>query len=172
MTAVALPPTAGSRRRPRLAGLSDVADQRTQKLSGGQTQRARFAVAVVGDPSCWCWTSRPSALDVEGRRTSGRPSALPARGKTVLFATHYLDEADANADRVVLLAGGPSRGRRPAYRDQSESGHAYDQGDPAGADALCCAGCPGVTRGAERGGGEPRLLGLGRRHPRAAATLS
>jgi ABC-2 type transport system ATP-binding protein len=90
-----------------LAGLTDAAERRTQKLSGGQTQRARFAVAVVSNPDLLVLDEPTVAMDVEGRRafwTSMR--AFAARGKTILFATHYLDEADANADRAVLMAHG------------------------------------------------------------------
>jgi ABC-2 type transport system ATP-binding protein len=90
-----------------LAGLKDAAGQRTQKLSGGQTQRARFAVAIISDPDLLILDEPTVAMDVEGRR--GFWSAMrgfAARGKTVLFATHYLEEADANADRAVLMAHG------------------------------------------------------------------
>ena len=90
-----------------LAGLSDAADQLTQKLSGGQTQRVRFAVAVASDPQLMILDEPTAAMDVEARRvfwTSMR--AFAASGRTLIFATHYLDEADANADRVVLLANG------------------------------------------------------------------
>jgi ABC-2 type transport system ATP-binding protein len=90
-----------------LAGLTDAAEQLTQKLSGGQTQRVRFAVAVASDPQLMILDEPTAAMDVEARRvfwTSMR--AFAASGRTLIFATHYLDEADANADRVVLLANG------------------------------------------------------------------
>jgi ABC-2 type transport system ATP-binding protein len=90
-----------------LAGLEEAADQRTQKLSGGQTQRVRFAVALASDPQLLILDEPTVAMDVEARRvfwTSMRTFA--AAGRTVIFATHYLEEADANADRVVLMAHG------------------------------------------------------------------
>jgi len=90
-----------------LTGLTEVAAQRTQKLSGGQTQRVRFAVALVSNPELLVLDEPTVAMDVEGRHafwTAMREFA--SRGKTVVFATHYLEEADAYADRVVLMAFG------------------------------------------------------------------
>jgi ABC-2 type transport system ATP-binding protein len=90
-----------------LTGLGDAASKRTQKLSGGQTQRVRFAVALVSNPELLVLDEPTVAMDVEGRRdfwVTMRNYAT--RGKTVLFATHYLEEADANADRAVLMAHG------------------------------------------------------------------
>ena len=81
--------------------------QRTERLSGGQTQRARFALALVSDPELLVLDEPTVAMDVEARHafwTAMR--AFAARGKTVLFATHYLEEADAYADRAVLMNDG------------------------------------------------------------------
>ncbi len=90
-----------------LAGLTEVADQRTQKLSGGQTQRVRFAIALVPDPELLVLDEPTVAMDAQGRRDFwAAMRAYAARGRTILFATHYLEEADANADRAVLMAQG------------------------------------------------------------------
>jgi ABC-2 type transport system ATP-binding protein len=90
-----------------LTGTAALADQLTQKLSGGQTQRVRFALALVANPELLVLDEPTVALDVEGRRefwTTMREFAT--RGKTIIFATHYLEEADAYADRAVLMARG------------------------------------------------------------------
>ena len=90
-----------------LTGTRDVADRRTQKLSGGQTQRVRFAIALVSNPKLLVLDEPTVAMDVEGRHnfwTTMRSHA--ARGRTIVFATHYLEEADAYADRIVLMAKG------------------------------------------------------------------
>jgi ABC-2 type transport system ATP-binding protein len=90
-----------------LAGLDSIAEQRTQKLSGGETQRTRFALALVTDPELLVLDEPTVAMDVESRHAFwGAMRELSSRGKTILFATHYLDEADANADRIVVLAQG------------------------------------------------------------------
>ncbi len=90
-----------------LAGITDIARRMTNRLSGGQTQRVRFAVAMVSNPDLLVLDEPTVAMDVEGRvqfwHTMRR---FAAGGKTVLFATHYLEEADANADRIILMAHG------------------------------------------------------------------
>jgi ABC-2 type transport system ATP-binding protein len=90
-----------------LTGISELADRRTNKLSGGQTQRVRFGMALVADPDLLLLDEPTAAIDVAGRRdfwaTMRRVAGL---GKTVVFATHYLEEADAFADRIVLMARG------------------------------------------------------------------
>ena len=90
-----------------LTGVTEFADRRTQKLSGGQMQRARFAVALVSNPELLVLDEPTVAMDVEARHafwTTMREVA--ARGKTIVFATHYLEEADTYADRAVLMARG------------------------------------------------------------------
>src|SRR5580698_6730608 len=90
-----------------LAGAKEFADQRTNKLSGGQTQRVRAAVALVSNPELLVLDEPTVAMDVEGRHAFWRVMReFAARGKTILFATHYLEEADAYADRAVLMARG------------------------------------------------------------------
>ncbi len=90
-----------------LTGIAHFADQRTQKLSGGQTQRVRFAIALVSNPDLLVLDEPTAALDVEGRHAFwSTMQEFTAEGRTVVFATHYLEEADAFADRVVLMSDG------------------------------------------------------------------
>ena len=89
------------------AGLVPLAGRRVDTLSGGETQRVRFAMAIAGDPDLVFLDEPTVAMDVESRRAfwdDMRRSA--AEGRTVLFATHYLDEADQVADRIVVLDRG------------------------------------------------------------------
>ncbi len=91
----------------RLAGISDIAGARTTKLSGGQAQRVRYALALVPDPDLLVLDEPTVAMDVEVRRSFwASMRTFTERGRTVLFTTHYLQEADAFADRVVVLADG------------------------------------------------------------------
>jgi ABC-2 type transport system ATP-binding protein len=91
----------------RLLGIDGIADRRTQKLSGGETQRVRFALALVSNPELLVLDEPTVAMDVESRHAFWTTiRGFAARGTTVLFATHQLEEADAQADRAVLIAEG------------------------------------------------------------------
>jgi ABC-2 type transport system ATP-binding protein len=91
----------------KLAKLDELADRRTERLSGGETQRLRFAVALVSDPDLLVLDEPTVGMDVEARRAFwATVRELSGTGKTFLFATHYLEEADAYADRAVLMARG------------------------------------------------------------------
>jgi ABC-2 type transport system ATP-binding protein len=88
-------------------GIAAIAGRRTQKLSGGETQRVRFALALVSNPDLLVLDEPTVSMDVEGRHDFwDAMRAFAATGKTVVFATHYLEEADAYADRAVLMAHG------------------------------------------------------------------
>jgi ABC-2 type transport system ATP-binding protein len=91
----------------RLAGAAEFAGRRTNQLSGGQAQRVRFAAALVANPDLMLLDEPTAAMDVEGRHEFWSAMRVIAQqGKTVVFATHYLEEADDYADRIVLLARG------------------------------------------------------------------
>lgn len=110
--AVAL--VAAAHRRPmpvdealRRARCTEIAGRRVNKLSGGQLQRARFAVAVVSDPDLLVLDEPTAAMDVEARHTFwSSMREFTDAGRTVVFATHYLDEADTFADRIVIMRSG------------------------------------------------------------------
>jgi ABC-2 type transport system ATP-binding protein len=135
-----------------LTGLADVAGQRTQKLSGGQTQRVRFAVALVSNPKLLVLDEPTVAMDVEGRRSFwGTMRAQAARGRTILFATHYLEEADAYADRAVLMAHGLVVADGPTTEIRAMVGSRTIRATLPGADLDALGRLPGVS-GVERRG--------------------
>jgi ABC-2 type transport system ATP-binding protein len=89
------------------AGITAIAGRRVGRCSGGEQQRLRFAIALIPDPELLILDEPTQGMDVEGRR--GFWQAIrddAARGRTVVFATHYLEEADAYADRIVLISKG------------------------------------------------------------------
>ncbi|GAA0927516.1 ABC transporter ATP-binding protein [Virgisporangium aurantiacum] len=91
----------------RWAGLADILQRRTERLSGGETQRVRFALALVGDPRMLILDEPTAAMDISARRSFWATIRMyVADGRTVLFSTHYLEEADAIADRIILMANG------------------------------------------------------------------
>ena len=89
------------------AGVADFASRTVRKCSGGQQQRLRFAMALVSDPALLILDEPTTGMDVEGRRSFWQAiHADAADGRTVVFATHYLEEADDFADRIVLVRHG------------------------------------------------------------------
>ena len=91
----------------RRAGVTDFASRIVKKCSGGQQQRLRFAMALVSDPALLILDEPTTGMDVEGRRSFWEAIHTDAeRGRTIVFATHYLEEADAFADRIILMRHG------------------------------------------------------------------
>jgi ABC-2 type transport system ATP-binding protein len=89
------------------AGIDAIADRRIGKCSGGEQQRLRFAMALLPDPALLLLDEPTTGMDVEGRRTFWSAIRADAeKGRTVLFATHYLEEADQYADRIILISHG------------------------------------------------------------------
>jgi ABC-2 type transport system ATP-binding protein len=135
-----------------LTGVDDIAERRTQKLSGGQTQRVRFAIALVSNPELLVLDEPTVAMDVEGRHafwTTMREFA--SRGKTVLFATHYLEEADDYADRAVLMARGAIVADGPTNEIKAMVGTRTIRATIPGADLADLEALPGVTSAEGRG---------------------
>ncbi|WP_353944555.1 ABC transporter ATP-binding protein [Streptomyces sp. HUAS MG91] len=89
------------------AGITQIADRKVNKLSGGQEQRVRFALATAGDSDLIVLDEPTTGMDVSARQAFWATMREQAdQGRTVLFATHYLEEADAIADRVLVLHRG------------------------------------------------------------------
>jgi ABC-2 type transport system ATP-binding protein len=133
-------------------GIRGLADKRTQTLSGGQTQGVRLALALVSDPELLVLDEPTVGLDVEARRGFwATMRTFAARGKTVVFATHYLEEADAYADRVVLMAHGEVVADGPTTEIKAMVDVHTIRATLRGVGADVLAALPGVTT-AERHG--------------------
>ncbi len=137
-----------------LTRIGDLADRRTNKLSGGQTQRLRFAIGIIGNPDLLVLDEPTVAMDVEARRDFwATMRRFAAGGKTVVFATHYLEEADAYADRIILMAHGRVVADGPATEIKATVGLRTIRATLPGADVEALAQLPGVTNVETRGEG-------------------
>jgi ABC-2 type transport system ATP-binding protein len=133
-------------------GLNEIAGRRTQKLSGGETQRVRFALALVSDPDLLVLDEPTVSMDVEGRHefwTAMR--SVAASGKTVIFATHYLEEADAYADRAILMAQGRIVADGPTTEIKARVGRRTIRATLPDANPRELADLPGVSAADLRG---------------------
>jgi ABC-2 type transport system ATP-binding protein len=128
------------------AGIADIGSRPVGRCSGGQQQRLRFALALLPDPDVLVLDEPTTGMDVEGRRAFwGALRADAARGRTILFATHYLDEADAYADRVVLVSHGRVVADGSAAQVKNlAAGRLVSATLPGGADADALRSLPGV----------------------------
>jgi len=135
-----------------IVGLGDIVGRMTHRLSGGQTQRVRFAIALVSNPDLLVLDEPTVAMDVEGRHafwTTMR--AFAAGGKTVIFATHYLDEADDYADRAVLMARGKIVADGPTTEIKAMVGGRRIRATLPQADLGALERLPGVLAAERRG---------------------
>jgi ABC-2 type transport system ATP-binding protein len=90
-----------------LVGLSETADQRVARLSGGQQRRLDVALALIGDPELLFLDEPTTGFDPTARRRAwGVIANLRDLGKTIFLTTHYMEEAQELADRVAIIAGG------------------------------------------------------------------
>lgn len=90
-----------------LIGLADKADAKVKTLSGGQQRRLDVGLGIVGDPALLFLDEPTTGLDPAARRTSWElVRGLAAEGTTVILTTHYMEEAEALADQVAIIAGG------------------------------------------------------------------
>jgi ABC-2 type transport system ATP-binding protein len=127
-----------------LAGLEPSAGKRTHTLSGGQQRRLDLALALIGDPELIFLDEPTTGFDPAARRQAWDTiRSLQDLGKTVLLTTHYLDEAQALADRVAIIKdgtilaegapgelGAASRRYRVAWRDADGTPHVRESEDP------------------------------------------
>ncbi|MFJ8580840.1 ABC transporter ATP-binding protein [Micromonospora sp. NPDC093277] len=100
-------PTSAADRALELVGLTSSNDVRVTNVSGGQRQRLAIASALVHDPQVIFLDEPTAALDPQARRDLGQMlRELKAIGKTIVYTTHHLDEAQGLCDRVAILSGG------------------------------------------------------------------
>ena len=127
------------------AGILDIGDRLVKKASGGQQQRLRFAMALLSDPGLLILDEPTTGMDVEGRREFWNAIRQDAeRGRTVIFATHYLDEADAYADRIVLVRHGKVVADGSAAEIKGLSAGRTVRASVSGVDQAALAALPGV----------------------------
>jgi ABC-2 type transport system ATP-binding protein len=134
------------------AGISELSRRLVKSCSGGEQQRLRFALALLPDPLLLILDEPTQGMDVEGRRDFWAAIRQDATaGRTILFATHYLEEADAYADRIVLLRSGEivADGTAAAVKNLA-SGRTVRATWP-GADQAALASLPGVGQVEVRG---------------------
>jgi len=105
------------------ANIEEIAERKADKLSGGQTQRVRFAMAIAGDSDLIVLDEPTTGMDVENRQIFWHAMKAEAdRGKTILFATHYLEEADQVADQVIVINKGRLLANGSAAQIKAQAG--------------------------------------------------
>jgi ABC-2 type transport system ATP-binding protein len=122
------------------------------KCSGGEQQRLRFAMALLSDPELLILDEPTTGMDVEGRR--GFWAAIrhdTDEGRTVLFATHYLEEADAYADRIILIRRGEIVADGTSSEVKSMAAGRTVRATLAGADEAALRAIPGADNVEVRG---------------------
>jgi ABC-2 type transport system ATP-binding protein len=134
------------------AGLTEIKDRRVGKCSGGEQQRLRFALALLPDPELIVLDEPTQGMDVEARREFWAAiRADAAKGRTILFATHYLEEADAYADRIVLIRRGEIVADGTAAEVKSLAAGRTVRATLPGADAASLRGISGADSVEQRG---------------------
>jgi ABC-2 type transport system ATP-binding protein len=127
------------------AGIADIGNRMVGKCSGGQQQRLRFALALLSDPLLMVLDEPTAGMDVEGRRDFWNAIRQDAqRGRTVMFATHYLDEADSYADRIVLIRSGRVVADGTTAEIKAMASGRSVRATLPGADRAALAALPGV----------------------------
>ena len=135
-----------------LTGTAELARRPAARLSGGQMQRVRFAGLLAANPDLLLLDEPTVALDVEGRHEFwAAMREVVASGKTVIFATHYLEEADAFADRIVVMARGRVVADGPATEIKARVGGRTIRATLPGVGVTQLAVLPGVLSADRRG---------------------
>ena len=131
------------------AGITEIADRKVDKLSGGQEQRVRFALATAGDSDLIVLDEPTTGMDVTARQAFWAVMRAQAdAGRTVLFATHYLEEADSIADRVLVVHKGRLIADGTAAEIKARAGLrkiSFDLGPDDPTDRRLLSGLPRVT---------------------------
>ncbi|OYO20755.1 ABC transporter ATP-binding protein [Enemella dayhoffiae] len=137
------------------ADLTEVLHTPTTKLSGGQAQRVRFALAILADPRLLLLDEPTVAMDVSTRREFwSQMRGIADQGRTIVFATHYLDEADEFAQRVIVMtrgrvvADGTGAQIKRRVAGRVVSFRSEDSSDQVALESL--AGVTGATRVGDR----------------------
>jgi len=160
----------------RRAGVAELAGRKVGGLSGGEKQRVRFAAALVSDPDLLVLDEPTVAMDVAARREFwAAMRSYTDTGRTVVFATHYLAEAEDYADRVVLLRSGRVVADGSVSQVRSLAAGRVITARIPGADETVLKALPGVTEVLVRGeaaelacvNSDAALRELLNRHPQA-----
>lgn len=139
------------------AGIADIASRKVSLCSGGQQQRLRFGMALLSDPGLIVLDEPTTGMDVEGRASFWNAIHDDAkRGRTVLFATHYLEEADRYADRIVLVRKGEIVADGTTAQIKAMASGRVVEADLDASDSASLHALPGVT-GVEVHGARVRI---------------
>lgn len=135
------------------AGITDIASRKVSLASGGQKQRLRFAMALLSDPALIVLDEPTTGMDVEGRHSFWQAIHADAqRGRTVVFATHYLEEADQYADRIILIRKGRIVADGSTAAIKAMAAGRTVEAESANPDADALRALPGVEDVEIRGG--------------------
>lgn len=130
----------------RVTGARAFADRWTTKLSGGQAQRVRFAAALVSNADLLVLDEPTAGIDVEGRHEFWEVMrTVTGEGKAIVFATHYLEEADAFADRIVLMTQGRIAADGSTTEIKAKAGSRSIRATLPHVDMALLAALPGVV---------------------------